>query len=441
MEVSMDDLHLTDEDLASFFTSGRKSKRVVRHLLSGCDRCRKRAVTTLETLGLDVGLLEEPTEGWAFQDLSPESLRVSALIEKEKRRAKVSFARLAPLSPQARLVTLRKHARYKKYGLVLYVLDEVESLILKYNRVKARELTSFSLAITDLLRPGVYGKKAMGDLRLRQQTTLSNVKRLEEDFADALATLKETDDLRHLGTDPREEARFFRVEADILYDLGEFEAATESSEERIALCQLVGDTQATAKAILQKAAILSQYDPETGLISADIGLSLLDPSDLHTRVCAICNRAICLVELDRAEDAAEYLSLYQEMIGQVLDPTREVFFLWLDAKIMGSRGNYRDAEELFSYVALRFAEEGMIQEMLLVHMDRIDLKVAVGRWNSALTLARRLTPELTRLGLRNDLLSMWATLQDGLAARQESLLANIRDFYRRRWNSRTGVRL
>jgi hypothetical protein len=436
----MNDLHLTDHELESFLTKRRKSKRVVRHLLSGCERCRKLAAKALETLGPDTDLLKGATEGWAFPEPTPEALRVSTLIEKEKKRAKVSFARLAPLSSQARLATLRKHARYKKYGLALYVLDEVESLILKYNHVKAKELVSFSMAITDLLRSGVYGEKAMGDLRLRQQTTLANVRRLEEDFVGALATLKEADGLRHLGTDPREEARFFRVEADILYDLGEFEAATEASEERIALCQLLGDTQAIAKAILQRAAILSQYDPENGLISADHGLSLLDPSDLYTLVCGICNRSICLVELDREEEAAEYLNAHQETIGQVLDSTMEVFFLWLDAKIMRSRGNYRDAEELLSYVALRFAEEEMIQEMLLVHIDRIELRVETGRWKSALTLARHLTPELTKLGFRNDLLSMWATLQDGLAARQESLLADIRDFYRRRWNSRTGVR-
>jgi len=435
----MDDLHLTDDDLTSFFTKSRKSKRVVRHLLSGCERCRKRAAITLEALGLDIGFLEEATKNLAFPEPSPEALRVSALIEEEKKRAKVSFARLAPLSSQARLAALRKHARYKKYGLALHVLDEVESFILKYNRVKAKELLSFSMAITGLLRSGVYGEKAMGDLQLRQQTTLANVRRLEEDFADALAALKEADGLRHLSTDPREEARFFRVEADILYDLGEFEAATEASEERLALCEFVGDTQAIAKAILQRAAFLSQYDPEKGLITADQGLSLLDPSDLYTLVCGICNRAICLVELDRAEEAAEYLNGHRETIQQTMDPGREIYFLWLDGKIMQARRCYRDAEELLSYVALRFAEEGMKQEVILVHIDRIELRVETGRWKSAFDLARHLTPELSRLGLRNDLLSMWATLQDGLLTRQITS-SEIRDFYRRCWNTQAGLR-
>src|SRR6185369_2775669 len=155
----MDDLHLTDDDLDSFFTKRRRAKRVVRHLLSGCERCQARAAKALKALGLDVGLLEEATEAGLLSGPSPEALRISALIGEEKKRAKVSFARLAPLSPQARLATLRKQSRYKKYGLALYVLDEVESLILKHDPVKAKELVAFSMAITELLRSGVYGSR------------------------------------------------------------------------------------------------------------------------------------------------------------------------------------------------------------------------------------------------------------------------------------------
>jgi hypothetical protein len=104
---------------------------------------------------------------------------------------------------------------------------------------------------------------------------------------------------------------------------------------------------------------------------------------------------------------------------------------------MRERRCFRDAEEILSYVALRFGQEEMKQELLLVNMDRIELRVETGRWKSALNLARHLTPELTSLGLRNDLLSMWATLQEGLASKQTSLIAEIRSFYQRNWNSRS----
>jgi hypothetical protein len=432
--------HLTDEDLVTFFSRTSRPKvgaRVVRHLLSGCDLCRTLAANALHSLGLDVDLLAEVNETRDFFEMLPELVRVSGLIKEERLRAKVSFASLAQLGRENRLAALKRHSRYKKYGLAVYVLDEVEALILKHEPAKAKELVNFSMAIADLLRPGVYGAQAIADLKLRQLTTLANVRRLEEDFAGALETLAEADDMRHLGIDPLEEARFYRVQADILFDLGEFEAAAEASEERVAMCELLGDDEAKAKAVLQKAMILSHCDPEAGLVTADLGLALLDPSNLFPLVCGVLNRAHCLIQLKRIEEAAEYLRRHEELIRKVGGRRNELLLYWLDAKIMRERRCFRDAEEILSYVALRFGQEEMKQELLLVNMDRIELRVETGRWKSALNLARHLTPELTSLGLRNDLLSMWATLQEGLASKQTSLIAEIRSFYQRNWNSRS----
>lgn len=39
------------------------------------------------------------------------------------------------------------------------------------------------------------------------------------------------------------------------------------------------------------------------------------------------------------------------------------------------------------------------------------MRLGQGRWKSAFNIARQLTPTLAKLGLRNDLLAMWATLQ------------------------------
>lgn len=433
--------HLTDLDLEAFFTHRHKPKvhaRVVRHLVSGCESCQRRASEMFEALGLNTALQAEITEAETFLQAFPEILRVSGVVEEEMKRAKVSFARLAPLSAQARLSALRKQGRYKKYGLALHVLDEADALLLKRNFGKAKELVHFSMAVVDVLRPSVYGSGALGDLRLRQHTMLANIRRGEDDFVGAVASLGEAEKIRHLGMDPLEEARFLRVEAALLYDLGEFERAAEASEERAEICELGGDTHTQGKALLQASMILAQYNPERGLRNADLGLSLLNRADSFPLVCGIFNRAFCLVQLHRADEAAEYLISNKEIIRKVVDARREIHFIWLDAKIMRERKRYRDAEEMLFYVALRFGEEGMNQEMLLVHIDRIELRIETGRWKSALNLARHLTPTLAKLGLRHDLLSMWATLQDALLSRQ-AVISEIRDFYRRRWNARTGL--
>jgi hypothetical protein len=431
--------HLADNDLRTFFSlepDRAIQARVVRHLLSACDNCRRRAAEILSELGLDIE--REIRDSEIFFQALPELLRASSLIQEEWKRATVSFAHLAPLPARERLALVKKSGRYKKYGLALYMLDEADAHLAKRRSAKAKELVLFSMDVAALLRVKLYGEQSIADLRLRQLTTLANIRRGEEDFMGALETLQTADDMRHESTDPLEEARFLRVQAALLYDVGDFESAATASRESAEVYELLGDLHSEAKALLQEAMILAEFDPATGLLRADEGLDLLNPADSYAYVCGIFNRAFCMVQLHQAEDAAEYLGRYREIIRKVSNPGRELMFRWLDGKIMLERKRYRDAEEVFSYVALRFSEEGMHQEMLLVHIDRIELRIAADHWKSALNIARHLTPELTKLGLRHDLLSVWASFQDALAARQ-ALLADVRAFFRRHWNTRAGL--
>jgi tetratricopeptide (TPR) repeat protein len=435
--------HLSLDDLRTFFSLRAKpvlSRRVVRHLLSSCESCRKRAVTLMHELGLDTFFAKELDEGTLFFEALPEFLKVSDLIGEEVKRAKVSFARLSSLPEKERLAAVKKNGRYKKYGLALYILERADAHLARRRSAKAKGLVLFSISMHEHLRERVYGARLLADLRLRQLSTLANILRGEEDFIGALATLDQANDLRHASSDPVEEARFLRVEAALLYDLGEFEEAGRAARESGEVYQLMGDDHSQAKALLQEAMILAEYAPEEGFRRVEEGLSLLNPADSYAYVCGVLNRARCLIELRQAEQAAEYLARHEEMIYKVADPRHELLLLWLDGKIMRTKKRYRDAEELFSHVARRFSEERMNQEMLLVHIDRIELRLETNHWKSALNIARHLTPELTRLGLRNDLLSVWAMFQDALASRQ-AVISDVRDFFRRHWKAPAGLRL
>jgi tetratricopeptide (TPR) repeat protein len=435
--------HLSDDDLQTFFSLRAKpalSRRVVRHFLSECESCRKRALTVMHELGLDTFLAEEVDEETLFFEALPEFLKLSDLIREEVKRAKASFARLSSLPEKEQLAAVRRNGRYKKYGLALYILEKADVCLAKSKSGQAKELVIFSISMQEHLRERVYGVRLLADLRLRQLSTLANIRRGEEDFTGALATLEQANDLRHASTDPVEEARFLRVQAALLYDLGEFEEAGKAARESGEVYQLMGDDHSQAKALLQEAMILAEYDPAEGFRRVEEGLSLLNPVDSYAYVCGVLNRARCLIELNRAEEAAEYLGHHEEIVRKVADRRHELLMIWLDGKIMRERGRFRDAEEILSYLALRFSEERMNQEMLLVHIDRIELRLEANHWKSALNLARHLTPTLAKLGLRNDLLSVWAMFQDALSSHQ-AVIADVRDFFRRHWKTPAGLRL
>lgn len=411
--------HVTEDELRTFSIRGHHP-RLIKHLLDGCEECHRFASSFYD--GTEIG------------EKVLELQRVSTLIRREIGKASVTWARLAPLPLKTKVQLLRNTGRFKKYGLAVFVLDEAEALLGARNPVKAGELVAFSMAITDCLRERTYGAAALADLRLRQYTTLANLHRIEQDFMSALEALQKAEDIRGSGIDPAEEARFLRVQAGLLHDLGEFELAARAARDSACLYEAIEDRHSHGKALLHEAMILAQFEPETGLSRAEEGLSRLNPTDSHPYLTGILNRALCLVQLGRPEEAHDSLSQHREIIREVASPALKLLFLWLDAKILRSRREYREAEEILGYLALRFSEEQMHQEMLLVHMDRIEIKVETQRWKSALNIARSLTPELTRLGLRNDLLSMWATLQDALSGKQ-AVARQIRDYFLRRWKT------
>jgi tetratricopeptide (TPR) repeat protein len=419
--------HFGQDDLTAFFHSLPNRSlylRVSKHLLEGCCECLSRAKTVL-------GLLEDPRVLLPSQALAV-FFRESALLKDERSKAAVSWARIAALGERERESVMKTRSRFKKYGLAAHVLDEAEALAARGKIEKAKELVRFSQAVTNRLPRKLYGDAPIADLQLRQGALVSHICRLSLDFTGALEALRRVEPLKEEGLDLAEKARFYRVRAAVLFDLGEIEDAARSASEAAQLYRDVADPHSEGRALVQEAMILAQLDPEAGVERAERGLKLLNPADSHPFVSGIYNQALCLINLQKAEEAHELLSAHRRILREITDVGTELSFQALDALILKSRHRIQDADQLFSYLALRFGEEGMHREMLLANLERIRIKVETGRWKSAINIATRLTPELVRLGLRNDLLGMWASLQDALIQKTD-ILREVETLIRRRW--------
>jgi hypothetical protein len=426
-QVGGDMEHIGKDDFQAFLLSSPNRAlhaKVTNHLLAGCGLCLEEAREAIEVAGL--------ARIRSTSHIIPVTLRESALLREERKRAIISWAKLAPLDEQERVRVMEARWRYRKHGLATHVLDEAE-LAAKRNPERAREFVNFSAAVTDMLPTKIYGDPLIADLRLRQEVVLCNISRLCLDFIGALEALQRAEKLRNCGIELAEKARYYRVKGMLLFDLGDFEEGAKAAKERRRLHEEMGDVHSKGKALLQEALILAQIDPATGLGCANEGLAILNPADSYPYISGLYNKAYCLIQLGRADDAREVLSTHGEIIRAVADTGTELSFQALDALILKARREIRAAEEMFSYLAHRFREEGMYREMLLSHLERIRIKAETGRWKSAVTIATRLTAELAKLGLRNDLLGMWASLQDALLQRRD-IVSEIENLFRRRWN-------
>lgn len=418
-------VHIARGDFIVFFTKPSRTvhARVVGHLLDGCSVCLEESRKVLTSLGFDlsnadmVGVLAK-----------------AALLRDEQEKAAVSWARLAGIDAKQRLGAIRTRRGLRNHGLAAYLLDEAESAAARGKRIQATELLTLAAKILEYLPAWVYGEAPLADLQLRFEVLVADFKRLDLDFVGSLAALGRAERLRDRGIAPAVRATFFRVQANLLFDLGDFEAAAKAAREAVALYEKVPDQQRKAKAILQEAMILALLEPRAALKRAEEGLGLLSGPAPKPLLSGIFTKCYCLIKLGNVREAEDLLGANREQIREVADVGDELWFRYIDALILKARGEFKDADALLIHLALRFREEGLIKAMLFQHLERIRLKTESGKWRAAVNIATRLTPELAGLGLRADLLGMWASLQDALIQRRDAV-SEIENLFRRRWNA------
>jgi hypothetical protein len=424
--------HVAMSELLAYFTKADRllHAKVTGHLLEGCSACFAEAKHVLATLSA-------PFEAENVRDLST-ILSEAALLKDELSKAAVSWAGIAEMDELRRFSAISTRRGLKKYGLAAYVLDEAETFVSRGRCAKAAELLKFSSAVVACLPARIYGRAPLTDLQLRQEVVLCQVKRLELEFVEALAAIGRAERIRDSGVALKERARFYRVQALVLFDFGELEAAARAAKASAVLYGELLDRHSEAKALLQEAWITRLFNPRAALPVADDGLELLTEPEPKPLLSGLFSKCDCLIKLGRVAEAECLLSSSREQIRNLADAGDELWFGYIDALLLKAKGRGKDADTVLRHLALRFREEGLYQAMLFQHLERIRIKAELGQWRAAVNIAARLTPELARLGLRNDLLGMWASLQDALFQRRD-VVNEIEDLFRRRWNSPSRV--
>ncbi|HBL30760.1 MAG TPA: hypothetical protein DD490_28325 [Acidobacteria bacterium] len=420
--------HIATTDFLAFFSWPQRTlhARIAGHLLGGCSACLAEARQVL----LDQGVPLPPP---STRDLSLILHDQAGLLQEERAKAAARWARIAELDEKKRLASVEKRRGVRNYGLAAYVLDEAEALAARGKGEKATELVRLADAIGASLPTRLYGAGPLADLRLRQHTLLATIKRRALDFVGALEALAKAEHFRDRGVDPAERARYFRDRASLLTDLGEFEEAAKSAGHAASIYAGMLDLPNRGKASGQEALAVSLFEPQSALALAEAAIPLLvtEPKSL---LLAALTKGYCLAKLGQTREAAALLASQRELIRQAATVEIDLWFKYIEALILKAKGQVDDADVLLRLVAHGFREEGDILAMLIQHLERIRIKAETGRWKSAVNIAVCLTPELASLGLRNDLLGMWANLQDALAQRHD-VVNEIEDFFRRRWHA------
>lgn len=320
--------------------------RVLEHVAS-CAKCRGRLT----------GPKEGPAESYepaVRRSLAAVHGRWSAL-DRERDEAPALLGSLVTLDAGQQRLLVRNSRRFQTWGLCELLIARGKEETYTDAR-HAEELLHLAVAVVAHLSPATYGREFVEDLRARSWGAIANARRCQRDltaseeaFAEAFARLR-------LGTeDPLEQATLLDLQASLLRAQQRCEESLRLSHRSISVFQQLGQTQATAKALV-KASLTHLVHGDLSRSVEDLirSVQLIDAfREPRLALCAANNLATVLADSGRSLEARKVLlharSLYDRF------PEMANHHRWVEGIVAGALGRRVEAES-----ALQRAREGFL---------------------------------------------------------------------------------
>lgn len=436
-------MHLTNdtvEQLLKAEISGSERKQAVRHLLLGCEECRRRARSTARRLGVTLASDWSGEEAEAAYDRVFERVEKTAVatlrrLQDEKTVAAGLWASLQEHPPARRLDILAGDPRMHTWGLYNRLL-EITREITPTEPERALEVSELACAVADRLDPAVYTEARVKDFQAAALAVRGNCKRVLEGFDEAGADLDRASALLREGTgDPLERAALLSYQGSLLTDLGAYENAWRVLDRAVRLYTKAGDDIRIGRTLLQQSTAAGYVDPAKAVEILEEAEPFVDPvQEPFLELSRRHSLALFLNDAGRTTEALEVLedsrSLYRRF------PTQALRLAWLQGKIERNLGNLEEAGEIFEQVAADFLARSQFQEHLLASLDLAEVCYAQGDRERTLEICTGLQNALEAWNLHAEGLATMMLFVSSLRESQveQSAFLQVAQTLRRGWN-------
>jgi tetratricopeptide (TPR) repeat protein len=318
-------------------------------------------------------------------------------VEADLARAQKDLDRLVEIrDPDERLELIRtRHRRMRSPALVDLLLSEARAW-LGHDPREALHLVEAAALVAQRIPEDKFGRERGHQLHIRAEAHRANVLRVlgELRAADSAWRGLRTRLQRHPVEAIDEIAELASLEASLRMDLREFDQAERLLGQAQRIYQDIGDTNSVAKIRVQqgKAAFL-RAEPEVALQYYDAARELLQRAnqpDLY--LMSQHNRADCLVELGRPEEAARVIDEQRDLYAQCDEPELRSRLAWLEGRVARLRGKFAEAETRFLATRNGYLERGFAYDAALVSVDLAELYLAWAKPAEARLLAELMHP-------------------------------------------------
>lgn len=394
--------HPTWIELREFWNgdlAAERVRRVVRHLLEGCQLCGALLPIELKVLfGFPLGAaeLEETADAYdaaldrAFAAVAQRICRPDGRLE---------WIRETLASPQPRPAGADSTVGPPGFEALL----ERCAAVRYDDPARMVDLARFAASLADRLDSRQYGTKRVANLRCRAWTELANAYRVADRLREGLNALDTAAGSFVAGSaDEALGARLLDVQASLDADRRRFAAALESLDVVQAIHLRRGDRHLAGRALLTKG-LYTAYagDPERSAELLEEGLALVDRRrDPGLVFGAVHNLARSLMECGRFAEARELLRS-----NRPSDPGGRVNRLkvrWLEGEIAAGLGELDGAERVLAEVRLGFEEIDLPYKAALAGLELAAVHLRQGRTEEARTRGLEAVEVFAGLGIARE---------------------------------------
>jgi tetratricopeptide (TPR) repeat protein len=423
--------HLTRHELERFRVnrSGPVEKRkVMAHLLAGCQPCRESAREMFFPRKLDYTRVFERLDG-IFHD-------AETAMRAERRRGEELWHLLEPLDATQRLLWVKNDPRLHIWGLYNLLLNEGRK-VLRQDRCAAVDLYHLAWMIAQKLSPEVYGDTRVRDFQATAATQLGNAKRLYGDLRGAEEDFARAEELLELGTgDLLEHAYLLGIRATLKSDLGYFEDAAAMFREAVSCAHQMGDLHLEATHLIGWSSSVGWVDPERGLELAERAEARLEPAaDPHLELGARHLKVSWMSELGRTAEARDLLEACRPLYALYPDPVTQGRLLRQEGHLARNEGNLEESERKFRELVALYERHDFDFDLALGGVELSQVLSLRGKVAEAGSILRGLYPFLESRKLHNDILRSWLVLQEAVQrdAVQAQMFRDLAMTLRRKW--------
>jgi tetratricopeptide (TPR) repeat protein len=391
--------------------SRRRSRRVVRHLLTGCDACRQAAAARL------------PSYGEAFVRSWQEVERHEAELALERRAAPVLLRELLAQAPERQGERVALDARLQTWSLCEQLLDLSRDWGFQ-NPARALELAQLGVEVAMRLNQAVYGESRVNDLFARAWVMQGNAQRIQSNFQEAEKSFAQAERLLKQGTgDPLENAHLLLHRASFSGGQQRFVEAFRLLDRVTAIARRCEDPQLHGRALITRGFLLGiARDAEAAIRYLKEGIRKLDPaSDLRLLVAAHHNLTLYLTESGKYQEALELLNRARPLYHQLGDQMSLIRLRWLEGKIAIALGQLTTAEELLKEVRKELIERELGFDTALLSLDLADIYARQSRGAEMRRLAEEMIPIFRSRDVHREALAAILTFQRAAEVESVSL--------------------